>query len=305
MAHDHPHIDDYLSDRRLVLAVGLNLLLTVVEAIAGLLAGSLALLADALHNFSDCGSLIIALVARRIARLPSDERRTFGYRRAEIIGALINVTILIVVGLYLVIEAIARLFEPRPIDGGIVVAVAAVALAIDLGTAVLLHAMSRGNLNVRAAYLHNLADAFSSLGVIVAGGLILWFSLYWTDAAITIVIAAYIFWQSLSMMRRSIHILMEGAPADVDADMLVADLQAIEGVVEIHHLHLWELDEHHRALEAHVVVDDEHLVRWSEIKQEIKLRLGDRFGIHHSTVEFESPGEEACAPCPPAARHRC
>ena len=135
MAHDHSHAGENLSDKRLILAVGLNLLLTVVEAIAGVLAGSLALLADALHNFNDCGSLIIALVARRIGRRPSDERRTFGYRRAEIIGALINLTILAVVGLYLVYEAVARLIDPQPIDGWIVVVVAAVALAVDVGTA--------------------------------------------------------------------------------------------------------------------------------------------------------------------------
>jgi cobalt-zinc-cadmium efflux system protein len=305
MAHDHSHAGEHLSDRRLVLAVGLNLLLTVVEAIAGILAGSLALLADALHNFNDCGSLVIALVARRIGRLPSDERRTFGYRRAEIIGALINLTILVVVGLYLVYEAVVRLIQPQPIDGWIVVAVAAVALAVDVGTAALLYAMSRGNLNVRAAYLHNVADAIASLGVILAGAVILWFGIYWIDAVITLVIAGYILWQSLTMMRRSIHILMEGAPADVDPDALVAELQSIPGVVEIHHLHLWELDEHNRALEAHVVVDDEHLTEWTQIKQQMKLRLGERFRIHHSTVEFESIGEVACAPCPPSRQHRC
>ena len=153
----------------------LNLLLTVVEAVAGLLAGSLALLADALHNFNDCGSLVIALIARRIGRLPSDDRRTFGYRRAEIIGALINLTILVVIGLYLVYEAIARFFQPQEIDGWIVVGVAAVALVIDVATAALLFAMSRGNLNLRAAYLHNLGDAASSVGVIIAGAAILWF----------------------------------------------------------------------------------------------------------------------------------
>jgi cobalt-zinc-cadmium efflux system protein len=305
MPHDHFHAGENLSDRRLVAAVVLNLLLTVVEAVAGLLSASLALLADALHNFNDCGSLIIALVARRIGRRPSDERRTFGYRRAEIIGALINLTILVVIGLYLTYEAVARLIDPQPIKGLIVVAVAAVALAIDIATAALLFAMSRGNLNLRAAYVHNLADAFSSIGVIVAGGLVLWYDAYWIDAVITLAIAAYILWQSLSMMGRSIHILMEGAPADVALDALVAELQSIEGVVEIHHLHVWELDEHERALEAHVVCDAEHLSHWAQIKQEIKRRLAGQFRIHHSTVEFEAPGEAACLPCPPDGRHHC
>jgi cobalt-zinc-cadmium efflux system protein len=305
MPHDHSHASEHLSDSRLVAAIALNLLLTVVEAVAGLLAGSLALLADALHNFNDCGSLVIALVACRVARLPSDHRRTFGYRRAEIIGALINLTILVVIGLYLLAEGVHRLFEPRAVDGWIVVVVAAIALAVDVGTAMLLFAMSRGNLNLRAAYLHNFGDAISSVGVILAGTAVLLWGAYWVDAAVTLVIAAYILWQSLAMISRSIHILMEGAPADVDIETLVADLESIEGVTEVHHVHIWELDEQHRALEAHIVVDDGHLARWATIKQDIKVRLGDRFHIHHSTLEFEAPGEDACQPCPPAGRHHC
>jgi cobalt-zinc-cadmium efflux system protein len=305
MPHNHSHADEHLSDRRLVAAIGLNLLLTVAEVIGGLVAGSLALLADALHNFNDCGSLVIALVARRVARRPSDERRTFGYRRAEIVGALINLTILMVVGLYLLAEGVHRLVVPREIDGWIVVVVASVALVVDVTTAGLLFAMSRANLNLRAAYLHNVSDAIASVGVIVAGAAALLWGAYWVDAAMTLAIAAYILWQSLAMIARSIHILMEGAPADVDSDALVAQLETIGGVIEVHHLHIWELDEHHRALEAHVVVDDEHLARWAEIKQEIKLRLAEEFHIHHSTLEFEAPGEEACSPCPPSARRQC
>jgi cobalt-zinc-cadmium efflux system protein len=305
MGHDHSHGADHLSDRRLLVAIVLNLLLTVVEAVAGLVSGSLALLADALHNFNDCGSLIIALVARRIGRRPSDDRQTFGYRRAEIIGALINLTALAVVGLLLVYEAVGRFFRPQEIDGWIVVGVAGVALVIDLATAALLLAMSRGNLNMRAAFLHNVGDALSSAGVIAAGAAILWYGANWVDPVATLIIAGFILWQSVSMMRRSIHILMQGAPADVDSGELIAELQSIPGIVEIHHLHVWELDEHERAMEAHVVVDEQHLARWAEIKREIKLRLGERFHIHHSTVEFESPGEEACAPCPPNERRHC
>src|SRR5436190_7193247 len=152
MPHDHSHSHEHTSDQRLVLALGLNLLLTIVETVAGLLSGSLALVADAVHNLSDVGSFVIALVARRIGRWPSDELRTFGYRRAEIIGALINLTILIVISLFLIYEAVVRFFHPESIDGWVVVGVAAVALAVNLATTLLLYAMSRNNLNVRAAY---------------------------------------------------------------------------------------------------------------------------------------------------------
>jgi cobalt-zinc-cadmium efflux system protein len=302
MPHDHSHTHEHTSDRRLVLALALNLLLTVVEVIAGLLSGSLALVADAVHNLSDCGSFVIALVARRIGRWPSDDLRTFGYRRAEIIGALINLTILIVISLFLIYEAIERYFYPRPIDGWIVVGVAAIALAVNAATTVVLYAMSRHNLNVRAAYLHNMADSFSSLGVIVAGAVILWFGVLWIDSMMTLVVAVFTIWHSLPDIRRSIHILMEGAPSDVETATLVAELQSVPGVAEVHHLHLWELDEHHRALEVHIVVEPAQLERWTVIKQELKLRLSERFDIHHSTLEFEAHDEGACEPCPPGER---
>ena len=294
MAHDHTHADPHLSDGRLWWAILLNLLLTVVQVAAGVLSGSLALLADALHNFNDCASLLIALVARRIGRRPSDHLRTFGYRRAEIIGALINLTILVVVGLYLMYEAVLRFIQQQPIDGWIVVIVAAVALVIDTATMLLLLAMSRGNLNLRAAFLHNLGDALTSVGVILAGVAILWFDAFWVDTVVTVVIAVYILWQSLALMGRSIRILMESVPPDIELANVVAELHKIPDVVEVHHVHIWELDEEHKALEAHVVVADEHLARWAEIKAEVKRRLGDVFDIRHSTLELELPGAEDC-----------
>jgi cobalt-zinc-cadmium efflux system protein len=304
MPHNHSHGDENMSDRRLVWSLVLNLLLTIVEVVAGAFAGSLALIADAIHNLSDCGSFVIALIARRIGRRPLDDRRTFGYRRAEIIGALINLTVLVITSLYLIYEAIERLFSEQQINGWIVVIAASVALVVNVSTATLLYAMSRGNMNVRAAYLHNLGDSLSSLGVIIAGVLILAFDVVWVDSLITLVVSVFILWQSFPDLKRSIHILMEGAPADVNTEELLAAMQAVEGVEEIHHLHLWELDEHERALEAHVVVDAAHTERWSEIKREIKSQLERQFHIHHSTLELEGRDEAQCQPCPPG-QHRC
>jgi cobalt-zinc-cadmium efflux system protein len=298
MAHDHSHATSAISDRRLIVSIALNLLLTVVQVVAGIVSGSLSLAADALHNFSDCGSLVIALVARRVARRPSDQSRTFGYRRAEIIGALVNLTILVIVGLYLVYEAVGRMIEPREIEGWIVVVVATFALIVDLGTAALLWAMSRGNLNLRAAFVHNISDALASVGVIFAGTAILLWDAYWTDSALTLVISAYILWQSYPMLLRSMQILMESAPDDINLDELTADLESIADIREVHHLHVWELDESHRALEAHIVVDSARFDQWAEIKRNVKVRLNERFGISHSTIELECTGEQ-CEPCPP------
>jgi cobalt-zinc-cadmium efflux system protein len=301
MAHAHPHNGRPQSDRGLIAAIGLNLLLTLVEALAGVLSGSLALIADAVHNFNDCASLVIALIARRVSRKPSDEWRTFGYRRAETVGALVNVTILTLVTLYLLVEAIIRFFAPRPIDGWTVVVVAGIALVIDVATAMLLFAMSRGNLNMRAAFLHNLSDALSSVGVIIAGAAVLIYEAAWLDAAVTLLIAGYVLWQCVPIMRRTAHILLQGVPPEIELHALIADLNSIEGVLSVHHVHVWEMDEHERSLEAHIVVAPERLAHWVEIKGAVKSRLRERYAIHHSTLEFESPEEASCEACPPSA----
>ena len=290
--HDHSHGAENLSDGRLVAAILLNLLLTVVELLGGVISGSLSLVADALHNFSDCGSLFIALVARRISRRPSDKRRTFGYRRAEVIGALINLTVLIVVGLYLVNEAIWRYFYPQEIEGWTVIAIACVALVVDVATAVLLIAMSHGNLNVRAAFLHNVSDALGSIGVIIVGAAVLLWQIYLLDVLVTLLIATYILWQSITMIRESIHILMESVPEDIDIDNVVEGLSNVEGVEDIHHVHIWQLDEHHRALEAHIVIRPALAEAMPTIKRQLKQWLNSVAGIRHSTLEFELGNEQ-------------
>jgi cobalt-zinc-cadmium efflux system protein len=239
-------------------------------------------------------------VARRIGRRPSDEQRTFGYRRAEIIGALVNLTVLIVVGLYLVYEAVSRLVEPREIEGWIVVGVAAFAFVVDVLTAALLYAMSRGNLNLRAAFMHNVSDALASLGVILAGTAILLWDAFWTDSVLTLLISGYILWQSYPMMLRTMHILMESVPPDIDVEALIAELETIPDVEEVHEVHVWEIDEEHRAMEAHIVVDSAEHAKWTAIKQEVKNRLHERFNISHSTIELEYKHEE-CDHCPPCS----
>lgn len=296
--HEHAHEPaERLSNTRLVGAIAINLLLTLVEVVGGIAAGSLALVADALHNFNDCASLVIALVARRVARRRADELRTFGYRRAEVVGALINLTILIVVSLYLIGEAVWRWFEPEQIEGWTVLVIAAIALLVDVGTAMLLYAMSKGSLNVRAAFLHNLSDALASVGVILVAVAVLLWNLYMADLLITLVIAGYVLWQSLPMMSQSIAILMESVPRDVDLHAIVVAVQQVPGVLDLHHLHVWQLDEEHRAMEAHIVVDSSDSARMEQVKRSLKKQLQESFGIGHSTLELESPVEPGDMSC--------
>ncbi|MEX2671471.1 MAG: cation diffusion facilitator family transporter [Phycisphaeraceae bacterium] len=287
MAHEHAHETEQLSDGRLIAAVAVNVLLTVAQIIGGVLSGSLALVADALHNLNDAASLGIALLARRIARKPADRRRTFGYRRAELVGALINLTTLIIVGLYLIYEAVWRFFEPQEIAGWLVVGVAGIALVVDIITAALVYAMSRGSLNVKAAFVHNVADALASVGVIVAGVLIILYQWYWVDLVATLAISGYILWHGALMMRQTIRPLMDSVPLDVNLDDLVAAMEGVERVHSAHHVHVWEIDEHHRALEAHVVLAEADVSRLEQVKRDIKQVLRERFRIGHATLEFD------------------
>lgn len=297
--HSHSHgaeLND-LSTARLVWAVVINLGLTVVEVVVGVMAGSLMLIADALHNFSDGGALVVALVARRISRRSADERFTFGYRRAELVGAIVNLTTLLIIGLYLVYEAIVRLASPHPVAGGPVMIAAGVALVLNLFTVLLLRSMARGSLNVRAAFVHHLADALSSLAVLLGGGAIALWGWSAIDPILTIVIAVYILIHGSSMFRQAATTLMNATPEGADAGAIARDLCCLEDVVGVHHVHLWELHEGERSLEAHVVVERDHAADMESIKQRIKRCLCDEHDIRHSTLEFEFEDEGPRGEC--------
>ena len=287
MSHDHHHHGvERMGDRRLLVAIIANLVLTLAQVVGGVVSGSLSLIADALHNFSDAGALIIAWLARRIGRRPADDLRTFGYRRAEVIGALVNLVTLVIIGFYLIYEAAWRFFRPEVIEGWIVVIVAGVALVVDVATAVLTWRMSRNSMNIRAAFLHNVSDALASVGVILAGSLILLLGWFWTDTVLTLLIAGYVLWQAAGMLPRTVHLLMEGTPDGTTLEEVTAAMRAVPGVRGVHHVHLWQIDEHRIALEAHVVIDG--FEQTETIKQALKERLAGEFGIAHSTLEFET-----------------
>jgi len=282
--------------RRLFLAVVINLALTVAQVVGGVLAGSLALIADAMHNFSDAASLVLAALARRLARRPADERMTFGYGKAEVVAALINYTTLILIGLYLAFEAVTRLFAPQPVEGWTVIGVAGFALIVDAATAWLVHAGARESMNIRAAFLHNLADALASVGVIVAGALVLAYDFRLADPLVTLAIAGFVLYHGSAEIGGAIRVLMLATPDDLSVHETVEAMEAIHGVRSVHHVHLWAIDEHRRTLEAHVVT---HLTDGSEIervKGQLKATLAREFGIGHSTLEFEFEAVKAACP---------
>ncbi len=294
MGHGHHHhVDPEAGDRRVFAAIAVNMGLTVAQIVGGIVSGSLALIADALHNFSDAISLIIAFGARKIARRPRDAEMTFGYGRVEVVAALINYTTLIVIGLYLLYEAAMRFADPQPVEGWLIVIIAGIALIVDAVTAALTYAMSKSSVNIRAAFLHNVADALGSVAVIVAGTLILLYDWRLIDPLVTVLIAGYILWQSFREIGPVIRILMLGSPPEIETDAVLDTVRGIDGVTGIHHAHFWQMDEHRAALDAHVVIAEG---RWSDadaVKERIKTALADRFDIEHTTLELE------------CARHAC
>ena len=295
MAHDHhghthAHLDPDSGDRRVAIAIWANGVLTAAQIVGGIFAGSLALIADALHNLSDMAALAIAFAARKIARRPADDVMTFGYGRIETVAALVNYTTLIMVGLFLVYEGGMRLLEPPEVQGWIVVIIAGVALGVDALTAALTYAMQKGSHNIRALFLHNLSDALASVAVIVGGALIILYDMRWVDPAITIGIAAYILFLAVTEIGGPIRTLMLGSPPDIDGAEVVAQLRAGSYVADVHHVHLWQMEENVPALDAHIVLRDADWDRLEAIKSELKSKLTEMFGIRHSTLEFERDG---------------
>ncbi|MBB3995775.1 cobalt-zinc-cadmium efflux system protein [Sulfitobacter undariae] len=290
MPHDHGHanIDPNSGDRRVAIAIWANGLLTAAQIVGGILSGSLALIADALHNFSDMASLVIAFAARKIARRPADERMTFGYGRVEIVAALINYTTLIVIGFYLIYEGGMRMIDPPEVMGWTVVILGGIALVVDTLTAMLTYSMQKGSVNIRALFLHNLSDALASVAVIVGGTLIILYDMRWVDPAITIGIALYILYLSFTEIGGPIRTLMLGSPPDIDGNDVVRAIQSVDGVVNVHHVHLWQMQENTAALDCHIVVERDRMGEADKIKENVKSVLHERFSIEHSTLEFEA-----------------
>ena len=285
--HHHHHHGKDQTEGRLWISIILNFIITAAEFIGGIISGSLALLSDALHNLNDTTSLGISLVARKISKKEANRDKTFGYKRAEIIGAFINLITLVIIALFLIKEGVERFYNPQPIDGMVMFIVAIIGLLGNVITAILLYRDSTENLNLRSAYIHILSDAFSSVGVIIAGILILWYKLYIIDTILTLIIAGYILWHSYYMLRQTINILMESTPADIQIPNVQQAMAEVNGVLDIHHLHVWRLDEKNILLESHVVIDEDNMGQMESIKSSLKNLLSTNFDIHHSTLEFE------------------
>ena len=276
---------------RLRLALALTLAALLIEFAGGLLSHSLALLSDAGHVLTDVFALGLAWFAVEQSKRPADQRRTYGYQRVSILAALLNAITLIVIVLAIAIEAVRRLMDPAPVQGGLVIATALVAIAINAFVILTLRG-DRDNLNLRAAMLHVTGDVAASAGVVVAGAVILLTGWLPVDPLLSLAIAALIAYGAWGIVRETVNLLMEGTPRDVDLAAVRAEITGSKLVTGVHDLHVWALSSDQLALSCHIVIDDTSLGDAEHVVRDLESKLCDRFAIGHTTIQVES-----CHPC--------
>lgn len=285
--HDHGHGEDFnLSGKKIFWVTMLNATITAAEVVGGLLSGSLALLSDAVHNLSDTFAIALSYVANRMARRPKDPKRTYGYKRAEILSAFVNATVLLVITVFLIIEAIRRFRSPETIDGTLMMVVAAIGLAANVFSVFLLEKDSHENLNIKSSYLHLLGDTVSSVGVLVGGIVIKLWAQVWVDPVITILIALYIAKETFSIVRKTVGILMQSS-APLDYEAIKRDIEAMDKVKDIHHVHSWMANEKTIHFEAHLDLDDMKLSEVQQVYDDIEEYLIHTHQVNHVTLQAE------------------
>jgi len=288
MSHHHHEHTTPESGSRLAIVVGLNLTITVAEIIGGLVSGSLSLISDALHNLSDAVAVVIAWVAIRLNKRPRDDHYTFGLKRAQLLAAVFNSGVLVAVSLYLFVEAWKHFVNPEPISGVIMTSVAGIGLVANILGTWLLARGSKENMNLRAAYLHLFSDAISSIGVIIGGLAIMFFNITWVDPLLTVLIGVYILRESWNILWESIKIIMEAVPHEISLPEVRKAVLANEGVEGLHHVHVWQVDEHDIHFEGHIELNDQLLSETEPICDAIRATLHDKFDIEHVTLQIEA-----------------
>ncbi len=289
MARDcgHHHSAHGLSATKLSLSIVITFAFTLIEILVGLHAKSLALVSDGIHNFTDGFALILSWYGIRAALKPASPRNTFGQQRVSILIALFNSLTLLLSSGYIIYEAITRLITPEPIQSLPIIMVASLAVVVNLLVAYWLHRGSHHDINIRSAYVHMIGDALFSIGVIVAGVIIYKTGWLPADPIIAILIGIYIVRSSWGILREATHILLEGAPKGLDVDVMIAALRTIQGVQDIHDLHVWTISDGMHALSCHLRVEEGYAAQTKRVVREVKELLAHEFAVTHSTIETE------------------
>tara|TARA_A100000171_G_C2140463_1_gene155197 strand:- start:1567 stop:2472 length:906 start_codon:yes stop_codon:yes gene_type:complete len=294
MSHNHSHTHNDLKGRNLLLSIGLNIIITVAQVIGGLISGSLSLLSDALHNFSDVLSLIVSYVADKFSKKEASFDKTFGYKRAEIIAAFVNASTLLIVAVYLIYEAAVRFMNPQEIESGLVIWLALLGIVANGFSVLLLKKDSKENMNMRSAYLHLLTDMSASVAVLIGGLLMKYFGWFWVDSVLTVLIAIYLIFMGYDLLKSSFKILMLFTPDDIQLEKLREAISEAPEIKNVHHMHIWQLNEKETHLEAHIDFhEDITLSQFDKILDQVEERLYHDFGINHVNIQPEFKKDDA------------
>jgi cobalt-zinc-cadmium efflux system protein len=293
--HSHTHFNELTRQtvRRLALSLGITLLFVAVEIFAGLFANSLALLTDAAHNFTDVLALALSWWALWLTSQPANQEKTYGYHRAGILAALANSTTLVVIALGIFYEAYQRFINPPEVQADVLIGVGALAVIINVVTALLVRRGAEHDLNIRSAFLHLMGDVLSTVGTVIAGIIIRFTGWNWLDPLVSMLIGFLILWSAWSIIREAVDILMESTPTDIDMNAMVKDINAVDGVQGVHDLHVWSISQGMRTLSAHLVTEDVPISMGTYIQTRVNELLYHKYGVGHATLQLE------CEDCEP------
>jgi len=290
----HIHIQKHeVKATSLILSIVLNLVITIAQIVGGIISGSLALISDALHNFSDVLSLVFSLVAHKLSRRKASIDQTFGYKRAELIAAFVNAATLVIVAVVLIYGAIDRFFNPKSIQSGLVIWLALLGIIVNGLSVIFLKKDADHNLNMKSAYLHLLTDMMASVAVLVGGLLMKFYGWFWVDSLMTILIAIYLIVVGIDLLKKSTKMLMLFTPETIDIKEIVREVHKIPGVGKLHHIHVWHLNEEELHLEAHLdCSEDIKMSQFNDLLYKIETILFQKFGINHINIQPEFKKED-------------
>ena len=288
MSHEHHHHHHEVEGKNLFFTILLNAIISLAELIGGIIASSISLISDSIHNFSDVLSLIVSFVANKLTKQKANEKRTFGYKRSEIIAAFFNSTTLIVLAFYIIYEAVVRFIHPVKTSGMLIIWLALGSIVVNGLSVLFIKNDAHENMNMKSAYLHLFGDMITSIAVLIGGILIKFFHIYWIDPVFSVLIAIYLLYMSWDIFKSSLKIMMQFTPDDIDIQQIASDIQKFKNVKNIHHIHIWQINEHDIMFEAHVDIDENIKIADIDVLfQKIKNYLHSEYDIHHVTLQPE------------------
>ncbi|MEN8146211.1 MAG: cation diffusion facilitator family transporter [Campylobacterota bacterium] len=283
--HHHHH---EVKGGRLFITIILNIIITLAQIIGGIYSGSLALLSDALHNFSDVITLIVTYVTNRMARRSPTRTKTFGYKRAEILAAFFDAAVLIGIGFFLIVEAVERFFTPEPVGSLIVIGLALLSIVLNAASVLLIKEDSEHNINVRSAYLHLLTDVMTSVAVLIGGLAMYYYELFWIDPLVSMLIAFYLIYAAFAILKESTGILMQFSPPHIDLESIENLARGHAELSNIHHIHIWQLNDHEVFFEAHLDFRENlPLEEVTRVCETIEEKIKNNYAITHVTLQSE------------------